>query len=53
MCIIYNDGAGAVILDLGTGKEGSAVSFAEGFAWATFDGETVKIPVESIEQIIA
>lgn len=53
MCIIYNDGEGAVILDLGRDKEGSVVSFAEGFVWATFEGETVKIPVENIEQIIA
>lgn len=52
MCIIYNDGETTGILDLGEGKEGSVVSFADGFAWFTFDGETMKLPVESIEQII-
>lgn len=52
MCIIYHDGESAGIIDLGDGKEGSAISFADGFAWFTFEGETVKIPTENIEQII-
>lgn len=52
MCIIYHDGDEAAILDLGEDKEGRVVSFAEGFAWFTFDGETVKLPVECIDQII-
>lgn len=52
MCIIYRDGEDTGILDLGDGKEGSVISFADGFAWFTFDGETTKIPTENIEQII-
>ena len=52
MCIIYHDGDDAVILDLGEGKDGSVVSFAEGFAWFTYEGETMKLPTEVIEQII-
>ena len=53
MCIIYNDGDGTVILDLGEDKDGSVVSFAEGFAWFTYEGETMKLPTEVIEQIIS
>lgn len=52
MCIIYHDGEEAGILDLGEGKEGSVVSFSDGFVWFTFDGETTKLPVECIDQII-
>ena len=52
MCIIYTDGDTTLILDLGEEKEGSVISFAEGFAWFTYDGETAKLPVDCIEQII-
>lgn len=52
MCIIYNDGDTTSILDLGEGKDGSVISFAEGFAWFTYDGKTTKLPVDCIEQII-
>ena len=53
MCIIYRDKEETVILDLGEDKDGSVVSFAEGFAWFTYEGETVKLPTEVIEQIIS
>jgi hypothetical protein len=53
MCIIYHDGENAAILDLGEEKEGRTISFAEGYAWFTFEGETVKLPVECIDQIIS
>ena len=52
MCIIYRDKDETVILDLGEDKDGSVVSFAEGFAWFTYEGETMKLPTEVIEQII-
>lgn len=53
MCIIYHDKNGGGVYDLGTDKEGRAIEFALGFAWFTFEGETMKIPVEDIDQIIS
>lgn len=49
MCIIVRDG----VYDLGTEKPGRVITFTDGFALVTIDGETVKIPVEDIEQIIS
>ena len=48
MCIITKDG----VSDLGTDKPGRVITFDLGFAWFTFEGETMKIAVEDIEQII-
>lgn len=49
MCIITKD----ALYDLGTGKEGRAIEFDLGFAWFTIDGQTTKIPMEDIVQIIS
>ena len=49
MCVITKDG----VYDLGTEKPGRVITFGDGFAWVTIDGETVKIPVGDIEQIIS
>ena len=52
MCIIYKDKNGGGLYDLGDDKEGRVITFDLGFAWFTFEGETMKISVEDIEQII-
>ncbi len=49
MCVITKDG----VYDLGTEKPGRVITFADGFALVTIDGETLKIPVKDIEQIIS
>lgn len=52
VCIIYKDKNGGGLYDLGDDKEGRVITFDLGFAWFTFEGETMKIAVEDIEQII-
>lgn len=49
MCVITKDG----VYDLGTEKPGRVITFADGFAYITIDGETLKIPTKDIEQIIS
>ena len=49
MCIITKD----ALYDLGCGKAGRAIEFDLGFAWFTIDGQTTKIPMEDIVQIIS
>lgn len=49
MCIIYNGG----LYDLGCGKDGTVITFADGKAWFTVDGQTCSIPVGEIDQIIS
>lgn len=52
MCIIYHAGDTTMIIDLGEEKEGRCVCFSDGYAWFTYEGEAMKLPVEDIEQII-
>lgn len=53
MCIIWKNESGGGVYDLGTDKPGRVITFADGKAWFTFDGQTVTLPVEEIEQIIS
>lgn len=53
MCIIYHDKNGGGVYDLGTDKPGRVITFADGYVFFTFEGETMKMPVEDIDQIIS